>query len=209
MSQVFHSILFGNTPAAAWLDRRPEPAFFRDLNLDQVTEAVMTGLGDYHLRPFFYAPLAEPDQVRYRHEVFRDLDGTALAEPVTALAAGMRRMRQHLATAQQLHYPLQKQRWFLAAVAAYCDATVGLARDLDGAALTSRGFREFRAYLADYVRSEAFGALAAQTAELVRAMLGARIRVSFLTSSSSLRARIPGASADATSRVVPAAAKAG
>ena len=128
--QVFGSILFGGTPAAAGLDGRPEPAFFRDL------------------------------------------DGTALAEPVTAFAVGIRRMRQHLATAQQLHYPLQKQRWFLAAVAAYCDATAGLARDLDGAALTSRGFREFRAYLAGYVHSEAFGALAAQTAELAGELSG-------------------------------------
>jgi DNA mismatch repair protein MutS len=130
--QVFGSILFGGTLAAAGLDGRPEPAFFRDLNLDQVIESVTAGLGDYQLKPFFYAPLAEPDEVRYRHEVFRDLDGTALAEPVTAFAVGIRRMRQHLATAQQLHYPLQKQRWFLAAVAAYCDATAGLARDLDG-----------------------------------------------------------------------------
>jgi DNA mismatch repair protein MutS len=170
--QVFGSILFGGTPTAAGLDGCPEPAFFRDLNLDQVIESVTAGLGDYQLKPFFYAPLAEPDEVRYRHEVFRDLDGTALAEPVTAFAVGMRRMRQHLATAQQLHYPLQKQRWFLAAVAAYCDATAGLARDLDGAALTSRGFREFRAYLAGYVRSEAFGALAAQTAELAGELSG-------------------------------------
>jgi DNA mismatch repair protein MutS len=172
MSPVFRSILFGDTSAADRLDSRPEPAFFRDLNLDQISEAVTTGLGDYHLRPFWYAPLADPDQVRYRHEVFRDLDGTALLEPVRTFAAGMRRMRQHLATAQQLHYPLQKQRWFLEAVTAYCDATAGLARDLDGAALTSRGFREFRAYLAGYVRSEAFGALAAQTAELAGELSG-------------------------------------
>jgi len=170
--QVFRSILFGDTPAAAGLDSRPEPAFFRDLNLDQVIESVTAALGDYRLKPFCYAPLDEPDAVCYRHEVFRDLDGTALPEPVTAFAAGMRRMRQHLATAQKLRHPLQQQRWFLEAVAAYCDATARLAGDLDGAAITSRGFREFRAYLAGYVRSAGFISLAAENARLLRELSG-------------------------------------
>jgi DNA mismatch repair protein MutS len=174
MPQTFRSILFGDTPAPAGLDSRPEPAFFHDLNLDQVTGSVTAALGDYQLRPFFYAPLDDPDAVRYRHEVFRDLDGTAVAEPVTAFAAGMRRMRQHLATAQQLHHPLQQQRWFLAAVAAYCDAAARLARDLDGTAVASRGFREFRAYLAGYVRSPGFTSLAAENAELLRELSGIR-----------------------------------
>jgi DNA mismatch repair protein MutS len=172
VSQAFRSILFGDTPAPAGLDSRPEPAFFRDLNLDQVTGSVTAALGDYQLKPFFYAPLDESDAVGYRHEVFRDLDGPAVAEPVAAFAAGMRRMRQHLATAQQLRHPLQQQRWFLEAVAAYCDATARLARDLDGAAVTSRGFREFRAYLAGYVRSAGFISLAAENAELLRELSG-------------------------------------
>ena len=147
---MFRSILFGDTPPALDVDSRPEPAPFRDLNLDQVTGSVTAGLDGYHLKPFFYTPLSELDLVQYRHEVFRDLDDTALLEQVGVFAAAMRRMREHLATAQKLHYPLQQERWFLEAVAAYCEATAGLARYLDSAGITSRGFLGLREHLAGY-----------------------------------------------------------
>jgi DNA mismatch repair protein MutS len=168
---VFRSILFGGTPAAD-VDSRPEPASFRDLNLDQVTRSVTAGLDGYHLKPFFYAPLCELDLVSYRHEVFRDLDGTALPGQLAVFAAAMRRMREHLATAQKLHYPLQQERWFLEAVAAYCDAAASLARDLDSADLTSRGFLGLREYLAGHVRSEAFTSLMAETTSLREELSG-------------------------------------
>ena len=77
---MFRSILFGDTPPVAGADSCPEPAFFHDLNLDQVTAWVTAGLGDYRLEPFFYTPLAGPDEISYRHEVFRDLSGEALLE---------------------------------------------------------------------------------------------------------------------------------
>ena len=163
---MFRSILFGDTPPALDVDSRPEPAPFRDLNLDQVTGSVTAGLDGYHLKPFFYTPLSELDLVQYRHEVFRDLDDTALLEQVGVFAAAMRRMREHLATAQKLHYPLQQERWFLEAVAAYCEATAGLARYLDSAGITSRGFLGLREHLAGYVHSEAFTSLAAETTQL-------------------------------------------
>lgn len=98
--------------------------------------------------------------------MFRDLDDAALLEQVGVFAAVMRRMREHLATAQKLHYPLQRERWFLEAVAAYCDAAASLARDLGNAGLTSRGLLGLRDYLASHVRSEAFTSLAAETTKL-------------------------------------------
>ena len=163
---MFHSILFGDTPPAADLDSRPEPVFFHDLNLDQVTAWVTAGLGDYRLEPFFYTPLAGPGEISYRHEVFGDLAGEALLERVRAFAAGMRRVREELATARKLHYPRQRQRWFLESAAIYCDAVTGLAADLRGAAITSRGFLGIREYLAGYVASDGFATLTAETTAL-------------------------------------------
>ena len=162
---MFRSILFGDTPPAG-LDSLPEPAFFHDLNLDQITASVTAGLDGYHLEPFFYAPLSGPDEISYRHEVFRDLDDTALLEQVRAFAAAMRQVRDHLATAQKLHYPRQRKCWFLESVAAYCDAVAGLARGLDSTSPTSRGFLGLQGYLASYVRSEGFTSLAAETTRL-------------------------------------------
>jgi hypothetical protein len=62
---VFRSVLFadGHEPAGA-----AEPPFFRDLNLDQVVEAMVVGRDEYELRPFFWAPLRDVEAVEYRHE---------------------------------------------------------------------------------------------------------------------------------------------
>ena len=163
---MFRSILFGDTPPVADADSCPKPAFFHDLNLDQVTAWVTAGLGEYRLEPFFYTPLTGPDEISYRHEVFRDLAGEALLERVRAFAAAMRRVRDELMTAQKLHYPRQRQRWFLESAASYCDAVTGLATDLRDAAITSRGLLGIREYLAGYVASEGFARLAAETAGL-------------------------------------------
>jgi DNA mismatch repair protein MutS len=78
----------------------------------------------------------------------------------------MRAMRQHLAQAAKRHYPLQRQDWFLDAVALYCDAVTALVRDLNRADLRSRGFRTFRDHLADYAASGPFTALSAETKSL-------------------------------------------
>ncbi len=165
---MFRSILFGDSPPPAGLDDLPEPAFFHDLNLDQITSAVTAGLGDYHLEPFFYLALPGPEEISYRHDVFGDLDDTTLLEQVGTFTAAMRQVRKQLATAQKLHYPRQRKRWFLESAAAYCDAVAGLAHGLDSIGPASRGFRGLRGYLAGYVCSEGFTSLAAETSRLRR-----------------------------------------
>jgi len=164
-STAFGSILFGGAPPPD-PGSRPAPVFFGDLNLDQVTEAATAGRAEYDLGPFFRAPLDDADAIAYRHEVFRDLQDREVAGQVEAFAAGMRRMREHLATARKLHYALQQQRWFAAAVAVYCDAVTTLGAGLGRAAVRSRGLAAFRDYLAGYLRSAGFTTLAGQTARL-------------------------------------------
>jgi len=50
-----------------------EPSCFRDLNLDQVVEAVVSGREEYDLVPFLLTPLTSVEEIGSRHEVFRDL----------------------------------------------------------------------------------------------------------------------------------------
>jgi DNA mismatch repair protein MutS len=169
---MFRSILFGGAPPPADLDGRAEPAFFRDLNLDQVIASVTAGLGGYRLEPFFRAPLTRLDEISYRHEVFRDLDDDALRDRIAAFAAAMRRVRQQRAAARELHYPRQRQRWFLESAATYAGAVTGLADDLRGAAVTSRGLLGLREFVARYVRSDGFAALTAETARLQADLAG-------------------------------------
>jgi DNA mismatch repair protein MutS len=160
----FESILFEQ--AAAGVDGTEEPDFFADLNLDQVVESLTAGREEYDLAPFFYAPLHQAGAVRYRHEVLRDLEGAELLGSITAFAEAMRRMREHLAQAEKLHYALQKQAWFLEAVDIYCDAVRSLGDELTRRDVRSRGLDAFRDYLATYTASEQFTELAAETRAL-------------------------------------------
>ena len=135
---------------------------------------MIAGREQYDLKPFFYVPLPEVDSVRYRHEVFRDLEKADVIESVNRFAEAMRSMREHLAEAERLHYQLQKQSWFLDAVKIYCDAVRALAEELPARDVSSRGLQRFRGYLAKYAGSERFTSLAGQTQGLKDAI--ARIR---------------------------------
>lgn len=161
----FHSILF-DQPVSADTLASEAPACFADLNLDQMVDALTAGREEYDLKPFLYAPLHDVESVQYRHDILRDLENTDVFTCVTSFARQMRRVRQHLAQAEQLYYKYQKERWFLDGVALYCEAVRTLATELTQVDARSRGFQAFRAYLSAYVSSDSFGSLAAEARKL-------------------------------------------
>lgn len=163
---TFHSILFERAEDGGREETLEAPAFFVDLNLDQVIDTITAGKEEYNLKPFFYAPLTAIDAIQYRHEIMRDLENTILFENITSFAQKMRAMRDHLAKADKLYYLYQKESWFLDAVEIYCQAVNRLVDDLSLADLKSRGFLAFRDYLADYVHSDRFTTLRAEIQKL-------------------------------------------
>ncbi|WP_213765699.1 hypothetical protein [Caballeronia sp. dw_19] len=156
---VFHSILFEKPEDGPRHDDTPEPPFFGDLNLDQIVSAVTLGRDDYNLKPFFHTELTREEAITYRHEVMQDLDNAAVLDSINAFAAGMRQMRQHLAQAEKLHYPMQSEWWRLEAIAVYCKTLETFAHDLPLAAPGSKGLREFHRTLSGYVASARFRSL--------------------------------------------------
>ena len=170
----FHGILFDGPAHGTGVLERDEPAFFTDLNLDQVVAAITRGREEYDLVPFFYTPLHSVEAIAYRHAILHDLQDNSLFGAVRSFAQKMRDMRDHLLKAAQLHYADQQQSWFLDAVAIYCDGVAGLARDLGLADLRSRGLCAFRDYLATYTEANAFTALAAETRRLREQLSGIR-----------------------------------
>lgn len=163
MTAGFQTILSSH-PAGRADGRGPravEPEVLSDLNLDRVIAVVATGREEYELEGFFRTPVDTVDDVRYRQEVFRDLEVDAVGDAVRAFGEKMRRGRAFLELARKQHYRYEKQRRFLEAAALYCDAVSTLARELSPLDLGSRGMRSLRGYLVDYTSSERFRALAA------------------------------------------------
>ena len=164
---TFHSILFERTEVRIKKETLEAPVFFIDLNLDQIIDAITAGRQEYNLKPFFYTSLNDIEAIKYRHEIMRDLENKILFENIKSFAQKMRAMREHLAQADKFHYKYQKERWFLDAVAIYCDAVNCLVHDLSLVDLKSRGFLAFREYLTNYANSDRFTSLLAETKELI------------------------------------------
>ena len=103
MTEPFHGILFEGRNNSTDVGEREAPAFFSDLNLDQVIGSITSGRDEYNLKPFFYEPLTSLQAIRYRHEILRDLEGSGLFKHVGNFAQKMRSMREHLVQAGKLY----------------------------------------------------------------------------------------------------------
>ncbi len=161
----FESILF-ETAEDRPATKPGLPDFFVDLNLDQIVEAAVKDKEEYDLKPFFWYPLKRKNAIEYRHEVMQELEKQELAQVMEAFAKKMRTVRDYIMRSNRLSYYFQKQRWFLDAVDAYCDAVGSLHNDLSAVELESRGFVAFREYLKGYANSEIFTSLRDKTQRL-------------------------------------------
>jgi DNA mismatch repair protein MutS len=164
------SILFARQEDRLDAQRASAPAFFPDLNLDQIVDAVTSAWTDYNLKPFFYFSLNRVDTIRYRHEVFQDLENSATLEQVKSFSLRMRDVRTHLTLVNKLHDRFHRERWFVHAAEIYCDALNQLAGDLAAAPLKSRGLSCFRSYLTAYVAGSYFKSLIQEAQELTTAL---------------------------------------
>jgi len=161
----FESILFDRTPGSIKEVTPEMPAFFVDLNLNQVIDAITTGRQEYNLKPFFYTPTHDVDTILYRQEVMQELDNT-LMENIKSFAEQMVVLRRYLTMVEKLDFKNFREGWFLEAAEVYCETVIGLTRDLARANLKSRGFVAFRDYMTNYASSEGFTSLLAETKRL-------------------------------------------
>lgn len=166
MAKGFHSILFEDLEGSRNIDCAEAPDFFKDLNLDQVVQAITEGWKDYNLAPFFYVRLHELDAISYRQEIMRDFEDARLMEAVKSFAAQIRAMRERLRQAKDLYFKYATERGFLGAVEIYWQAVERFLEKLDGLNLRSRGLQAFREYLTDYARCASFRNLVTETEKL-------------------------------------------
>jgi DNA mismatch repair protein MutS len=158
-------LLFQEASSAADASEQDaDRSFAPDLNLDQIVTAIA---GDREERELItrvlFGHLHDADAVRYRHEVFRDLEDPALLDEVQRFAGLMREVRGHLRQLPKMDYRYHREGWLLDAAAIYCDAVRSLAEHLASAPVSSRALLAFREYLASYVASAGFTALASDT----------------------------------------------
>jgi len=159
------SLLYPSPESDAGEFYPPDSSFFADLRIDQIIAAVARDREEHDLlTDLLSREVHDVDTLRYRQEVFRDLDDPAVLSGAQQFAEQMRQVRVHLAQLPKMDSTHQRQGWTLDAAGLYCDAVRTLAGQLTSAPVASRGLRGFRDYLSSYVASPDFTACAAQTA---------------------------------------------
>lgn len=166
LSMTFYSILFPGAKDPQAAETAEAPAFFKDLNLSQVIDAITAGKEIYNLKPLFYTCVPDTDVIAYRHEVLHDLEGEELLKNLKSFAQEMLKMRDYLTQASKVTDDRQKQRWFLDAVGVFCAGIDQLAHDLALTKLNSIALSAFRDYLSGYVASSSFKTLVSETTKL-------------------------------------------
>jgi DNA mismatch repair protein MutS len=179
-AEAFKSLLSEDAAEPATSGEGPDQAFMADLNLDQVIRDVAGDREEGALIARLLSQPADPGTVRYRHEVFRDLEDPGLLRAARQFAERMRRVRVHLDQLTKMYSAEQRMGWFLDAAGGYCEAVRELAAELASAPLASRGLQAFRDYLAAYVSAAGFAELASDTAarqaDLAQVMYQVRIK---------------------------------
>ncbi|MFZ3212791.1 MAG: hypothetical protein WA188_14900 [Terriglobales bacterium] len=164
---TFHSILFEGPDDCARRETLEPPAFFGDLNLDQIIDAITADWKDYDLAPFYYSRLHDLDAIAYRQEAMRDLEDEELMRAVQSFSGQMRAMREYLDQGKKInYYRYAMERRFLGAVETYCEAVERLLQELSALGPKSRGLRAFRQYLTEYAASLSFRNLATEAGKL-------------------------------------------
>ena len=166
----FTSILYFD-PADAGTGQGDEPAFFGDLNLDQLVASMTVGRESYDLAPFFHQTLGSIDAILYRNEVMRDLEQEHTHASIVAFGEAMADMRTMLEQVAKRHYRYQKEAWFVGAAEKYCGAVTRLFAELDAQGVTSRAMTGFVDFLRAYTGSDDFVSLVTEIGSL-RSRLG-------------------------------------
>jgi DNA mismatch repair protein MutS len=165
-SALFQSILSTSSENVSEQSDHEAPDYFSDLNLDQIVEAITAGRDEYDLKPFFYRPLKNLEEIHNRQAAFRDLEASTLFGPVQRFAGEMRKMRSCIAQAAKCFYKFQKNALFLSAVEIYSSAIERLTEGLASARLGSRGFQTLRDFLVSYSQFGDFRTLVAEASRL-------------------------------------------
>jgi DNA mismatch repair protein MutS len=161
------SVLFvGSDPTSSI--PTPEPAWFRDLNLDQFVSAITKGREDYDLARHFHSLVRDVRAIRHRQAVLADLEDEGLSVAVRTFSEQMRRVRGLLRSAEKLRHRWFRAGWLLDAAELYCVAVAALADELGRPTIRSEGLRDIYDYLIAYRRSTSFAGLRDGTEDLRR-----------------------------------------
>lgn len=131
------------------------PAFFVDLNLDQILELIQFQWSQ-EVRPYFgYFPQNEACEA-YRRNIYQDVKREAIQELLMNYVNQMRERRTASENEQEVEENMQRVVWHIWEIYHYCRAFEDLYRGLAEQKPASEGFVCFCQFLENYLQSVPF-----------------------------------------------------
>ena len=131
------------------------PAFWRDLNLDQVISKIQ-GLSTVPVEKYYYCLPEDREGEAYRRAVYTDVKDTQVNRVLTELVDCIEEKKQAFQRKQEVTLEVQRYVWHLVEVACYCEGYTRLYEGLEKASLASEGLLAFRQLLKEYLLSQEF-----------------------------------------------------
>ena len=118
----------------------PEPAFFRDINLDQYAERISAYYGDDEIKQYFKVTCGTFEGAKYRQEIVKDLMTPSIRDAVTSFIAKIGEAVTCRQCAENVTVNVQKCKWYVDCVTAYYQAMEDLCVEFNTTPPKSRAF---------------------------------------------------------------------
>ena len=153
------------------------PAFFLDLNIDQILERISKG--DRGILEYFeYFPL-DAECEGYRHDVYADIKENALYDALLTFNTIYNEFRDIENKKKSTRIDLQKPVWHFWGMEIYTRAIAELKKALENAKLTSEGFKELNAFLESYTGTQDFIQMSEKAAKLKADLLSLTVYANY------------------------------
>ena len=153
------------------------PAFFLDLNIDQILERITKG--DRGILEYFeYFPF-DAECEGYRHDVYADIKENALYDTLLTFNTIYNEFRDIENKKKSTRIDLQRPVWHFWGMEIYTRAITELKNSLENAKLTSEGFKELKILLETYTGTQDFILMSEKAAKLKADLLNLTVYANY------------------------------
>ncbi len=143
------------------------PAFYRDLNLDQVIEKLTLRWGR-EVAGFFRSYPDSPEEAAYRRAIYGDIKKEAVYEALLSFIEDLNKTESLRREKEKVMAPIQKAVWHVREIGAYCEAYEALESRLSSIELSSAGLNTFLNILRDILDSGGYRKMKERSDALMR-----------------------------------------
>lgn len=131
-----------------------EPEYFRDLNLDQIIQAIFLTRKEYKLNEYYYRLPVDQSVISYRQDIMKDMEKEKVFEAFLQFSDQMKQVREFLEKIRKSEVQIQKERWQYDALFVYSNAIDMLYQNLSEESLQSDGLQRLLCLLKEKKEQE-------------------------------------------------------